>query len=1150
MKPIRLSLAGLQSYREKQEVDFAALCDAGVFGIFGPTGSGKSTILDAITLALYGKVERAPGGTQGIMNQAENTLSVSFTFALSGANGTETYRVDRQFKRGGDVSVNNTVSRLVKLESVGETVLADKAGDVNARVQEVLGLSMADFTRAVVLPQGKFAEFLALKGVERRQMLQRLFRLESYGDLLNARLGARYKEADAAVKQLEAEQLGLGDASEAALELARRRMNEAAAAVEEHRSRLLAAEQAAVEARRLREWIAEREETERGLAELKLREEPMERCKEALRKADQAARLRPILNEWENARQDLQEQAGRLDAAKREEAAAAVRYEAESAAYERDKQALEEQSGPLQLRIGQLQEALELEMEIAEGEKQEADLRTVLDGVARELAACTESLEREQALLDKAVKLQAELKEKLQSAEVKSEYRLAVQRALSDKQRVDALQSQLREMEREAAASRTAADKEQAALAALSARREGVLRSFEQLGAKTHALARRLQDDARDASGWLAAAEQELARLRDSYRHRDLRQAAVQLAALLADGEACPVCGSVHHPAPAQPTDDEAVGGDPQNGERIRLLLSEEAFALRQLAQTASGLTESLRAALGADADAAIAGAEAAAASHGEHLAPESAGAPFSCGRPDLQEIEAAASRLAAARQSAAAALARADRELKRLNGEWQDIARLYAETDARCQTLLSLAESHAAKRKEIARELERIVQAWETGHPEIPPERVEAAAERLAQTDREAEELRARLSRSEPYLAEQQRKIAALQERAQRLEREAVQAEAELKGREMLLAEKRRRLAAQLGCAAPAPLRRLLEQAKELWERLKRSEAESRQRREQALQSLQHAGNRLAAAEQAHASALAAWERAAANWREALPKAGFADEAEVRSAFLDEEQVRRMEAELAAYTERTMRLKLRLEQLHGLIGERSVTHDQWMEAEERLAAAKERQEELLQWAAKAERDAEELEAKHGRWLELERSREIQRQLRDRLGQLQSVLRGNAFVEYIAEEQLIQVSRAASERLGLLTRQRYALEVDSSGGFVIRDDANGGVRRPVSTLSGGETFLTSLALALALSAQIQLNGKFPLEFFFLDEGFGTLDPELLETLISALERLHMERLTVGVISHVPELKARLPRKLVVTPAEPSGKGSRIHHETM
>ncbi len=85
MRPIQLQMSGLQSYRELQTIDFSQLVDAGVFGIFGPTGSGKSSILDAITLSLYGKVERASGGTQAIMNHAEQTLFVSFTFELTNA---------------------------------------------------------------------------------------------------------------------------------------------------------------------------------------------------------------------------------------------------------------------------------------------------------------------------------------------------------------------------------------------------------------------------------------------------------------------------------------------------------------------------------------------------------------------------------------------------------------------------------------------------------------------------------------------------------------------------------------------------------------------------------------------------------------------------------------------------------------------------------------------------------------------------------------------------------------------------------------------------------------------------------------------------------------------------------------------------------
>ena len=106
---------------------------------------------------------------------------------------------------------------------------------------------------------------------------------------------------------------------------------------------------------------------------------------------------------------------------------------------------------------------------------------------------------------------------------------------------------------------------------------------------------------------------------------------------------------------------------------------------------------------------------------------------------------------------------------------------------------------------------------------------------------------------------------------------------------------------------------------------------------------------------------------------------------------------------------------------------------------------------------------------------------------------------------------------------------------------------NGGLRRSIKTLSGGETFLTSLALALALSSQIQLKGSAPLEFFFLDEGFGSLDSELLDIVMESLEKLHSEKLSVGIISHVEELKNRVPVKLLVTPND-GGNGSKINIE--
>ncbi|TCZ75613.1 SMC family ATPase, partial [Paenibacillus albiflavus] len=281
---------------------------------------------------------------------------------------------------------------------------------------------------------------------------------------------------------------------------------------------------------------------------------------------------------------------------------------------------------------------------------------------------------------------------------------------------------------------------------------------------------------------------------------------------------------------------------------------------------------------------------------------------------------------------------------------------------------------------------------------------------------------------------------------------------------------------------------------------------------------------------------------------REALEAAAFATGEAAKAALLASDVASAAAARVREHREREAALRARSAALAAKLGGRVVTPAEWAAAQAELRTAEEQREAALQAAARAEHALSELTAKHARWSVLEQQRAAQELQRGRLHKLQSVLKANALVEFLAEEQLLGVSRAASERLGKLTRRRYALEVDSSGGFVIRDDANGGVKRPVSTLSGGETFLTSLALALALSAQIQLKGEYPLEFFFLDEGFGTLDGDLLDTVVTALERLHTDRVAVGVISHVPELKARLPRKIIVHPAEASGRGSRIELE--
>jgi exonuclease SbcC len=143
-------------------------------------------------------------------------------------------------------------------------------------------------------------------------------------------------------------------------------------------------------------------------------------------------------------------------------------------------------------------------------------------------------------------------------------------------------------------------------------------------------------------------------------------------------------------------------------------------------------------------------------------------------------------------------------------------------------------------------------------------------------------------------------------------------------------------------------------------------------------------------------------------------------------------------------------------------------------------------------------------------------------------------------MEYVAEEYLFDMADSASKLLLELTNGRYNLtyqRIGSDSDFFVGDNFDEGRLRNVSTLSGGETFLVSLTLAVSLSETIYQKSLRPMEFFFLDEGFGTLDGGLIEVVLNSLEKLKDTHFSIGLISHVQELKERISSKILVTAAD-------------
>lgn len=142
MKPISMKMKGLNSFLEVQEIDFEKLTSQGLFGIFGPTGSGKTSILDGMTLALYGTTSR---NSTNYINVNTDKAFVEYIFSIQ-EKQQHKYLVARSFKRTKDGGIRSDSAKFADITEEEPVILADRVGTVNAKCQEVLGLSKDDFS--------------------------------------------------------------------------------------------------------------------------------------------------------------------------------------------------------------------------------------------------------------------------------------------------------------------------------------------------------------------------------------------------------------------------------------------------------------------------------------------------------------------------------------------------------------------------------------------------------------------------------------------------------------------------------------------------------------------------------------------------------------------------------------------------------------------------------------------------------------------------------------------------------------------------------------------------------------------------------------------------------------------------------------------
>ncbi|TJZ59250.1 SMC family ATPase [Streptomyces piniterrae] len=1045
MRLHRLSVTAFGPFGGTQTIDFDRLSRDGLFLLHGPTGAGKTSILDAVCFALYGSVPGARQSGQALRSDLADpsTLTEVVLELTVGERRLEITRLPEQTrpkKRGSGTTKEKAQSRLREFESTGSHDGTDGTGghwkalsrshqEIGEEIGQLLGMSKEQFCQVVLLPQGDFARFLRADAEARARLLGRLFDTRRFA-ALEEQLNARRKTA--------ADRVAAGD--ERLLALAHRMAQAAGESADladpsvpapgrPGQSGQTAPARARGRASATVPGQAESAENTRrtdhgpgpgepGFGEAVLvraavarvgARERLEITRAAVRSAETAERA--AARRLDEAREQDRLQQRHADARRR-----AARLDAHADERDRTRNRLERARAAADVAPAlALRDAAWHELDAAQ--RAERQRRTALppdlaDAEGDQLAALERQLREELGSLAAAGRAERRAADiARERAGLDREARADEQTLLDAAEWLAAWESARQDHQRRIEAAQEAATRAEqlGALIEPAAERLEAARRRDRLTAEL----RSAEEESLAARERSAAAHEHWLDLKD----RRLRGIAAELADGLRDGEACAVCGATEHPEPAR----AGAGHVDRATEESALAAYHRAEDDRQEAETHR---QTVKEALAGAAATAGDTPTAELATHVEAL------------RADFAGDHAAGAELHAARE----ALGRAEREYERRRTEQQS------------------AERRAAAR---------------TSHREA--------------LDRERDAL-------ERELGEARGDCASVADRAGRLERQValLAAAADTSRTAHSCAERLKEADAGLSdgayragfdtpqAAAEAQLRdgewRALQQRLDAWQ----------------------AESAAVAAELADPDAIAA---------AALPPA-------------DPDAARRA-LDAAGHRLRT--------------------------AAGRHTTARERCAELNRLSAQAESDARELAPLRAAY--------------DRIARLASLASGTStenerrmrLESYVLAARLEQVAAAASARLHRMSSGRYTLvHSDERAGSARRSglglhviDAWTGHERDTSSLSGGETFFASLALALGLADVVTDEaGGTRLDTLFIDEGFGSLDEQTLDEVLDVLDALRERDRSVGIVSHVADLRTRIPAQLEVVKDR---SGSTVRH---
>ena len=1011
MLPIKLTLAGLYSYQTKQVIDFEKLTSNQLFGIFGAVGSGKSAILEAMMFAVYGDTERLNNNKRNynMMNLQSDHMLIDFE-CWTGEESKERYRFIREAKRNS----KNFEDVKVKDRRVLKWVGSEWKGVDQPDVAQIIGMNYKHFKQTIIIPQGKFRAFIEQTSTERTKMLQELFQLERF-DLAD-KVKELYIESNGAVQVLTGELSMLEEFSEEkGLELQ-------TLAKEQHDLKLKAEHELNV-----------------GLGLLKKYEE-LEALMEELRKlnakldgfsSQEKAFLdrEKALSAFRNAKSEFQEKLNQLQ-----------RLQSD---FESKKRTEQEQVEELKLQQQQFEEAGK-ELELAQ---QEYEKKEVFQAQCNELTqiirlkSLTVALHDAKEALVKQKASVGVLKEKMKltsdKLSVLEDEHVQAQKHLVDVVQLKDWESKFLKYDEK----KLLVAKEDEQLKILLKRQKNRIEELQNKVANVQDFTEAvsfIENEQAKVQGKVDQAEQQLADLR-------VKDAFAIHAEALEEGEACPLCGSEHHP-------HKLPSGEFRNAS---LQKESQIHALKE--------------------------------------------------------------------------------QLSKLNSQmvWLTGQSVYDENDRT-----------SSKEKEILLNgLSDELGVLKVACEEIPST-FEVVQKQLAEWDQSQQKLKKQVEEIEhlrSVLKELQGELDVSRDQEQQLATQEVSLMTQVSEiRQYITVFKEEQVVSLLSRDTSILEDNIAKGQKKielLSERLQTAQLGKTQASEKLIElQTSHTGllKNLEELEYQRVSVQSDLEGV-------LASSSFTSLDQVRKVLSANMDIEQEEQAIAAFKQAFIVAQTQQESLQKRVGEEQLPTKEEMENMRlEVTVAEQKNNDIAQKLGELRsaivKNRDKLEVKVAKEKEL---RKLENRLSD-LKVLSGLFREKGFVKYVSSVYLQNLIATANERFTRMTQNKLSLMLDEKQEFIVQDALNGGKTRLLKTLSGGQMFQAALCLALALAEHVKSLNQSEQSFFFLDEGFGTLDPNSLKIVFETLKDLKKENRVVGVISHVEELQQEIEVSLHISNNDEQG----------